>query len=174
MSTKILEYVSQPNNYTCQSAAIARVLGTDDVMSIRDDLETIGEPGDPAVMGIYLKSRVTEYKYNGDASLDDMIAAIKAGYQLIVHGWFTKSGHVIGFSSWDGKYFNSEDPWAEFDFGSWSYPDTEATGDDKPYSALGVYAACIAGQSCYDAADVYQAGKVDYKAKGCWLHMIRN
>lgn len=71
MSTKVLDYVAQPNAYTCQSACIAKVLGTTDVEGIRAALEAIGTPGSPATMGEYLKSRVQFYKFLTSGSLED-------------------------------------------------------------------------------------------------------
>lgn len=49
--SKILDYVAQPNTYTCQSACIAKVLGTSDVAGIRVALEAIDDPGRPETMG---------------------------------------------------------------------------------------------------------------------------
>ncbi len=43
--SKILDYVAQPNAFTCQSACIAKVLGTTDVAGIRAALKAIGDPG---------------------------------------------------------------------------------------------------------------------------------
>jgi hypothetical protein len=172
-ASKVLGYVMQPDPQTCQSAAIARVLGTTDVMKVRNSLTSMGAAGDPAVMGAYLKPLIKEYKYSGNASLDEAIAALKAGYQLITHGWFTGSGHVIGLSGFDGKNFNAEDPWAAFSFPSWSY-DFNKSGDNQQYSALGIYASCVVGQSVSDSYRVYQCGKVDFAAKGMYLHMCKN
>lgn len=175
-STKVLDYVPQPDALTCQAAAIARVVGTLDVNGIRRDLTRYGRSaGDPANMGDYMKPRVKEYKYNGNASLNDAIAALKDGYHLITHGWFTGSGHVIGLSAWDekSKTFNAEDPWFEFCFPRWQYL-YDVDGDDIPYSALGIYAACVVGQSVNDAIYVYNNLKVNFDDKGMWLHMVKN
>jgi hypothetical protein len=170
---KVLGYVMQPDSQTCQSAAIARVLGTTDVMKVRAALTSMGAAGDPVVMGAYLKPLIKEYRYSGNASLDEAIAALKAGYQLITHGWFTGSGHVIGLSGYDGKNFNAEDPWAAFSFPSWSY-DFNKSGDNQQYSALGIYASCVVGQSVSDSYRIYQGGKINLAAKGMYLHMCRN
>lgn len=175
MSSKVLDIVYQPDELTCQAAAIARVIGSYKVDAVRQGLLNLGVAGDPAVMGRYMRPRVQEYKYNGNASLNDAIDALKDGYQLITHGWFTRSGHVIGISGWDEatKTFNAEDPWFEFDFPGWRYL-YDRDGNDAPYSALGIYAACVAGQGVGDAIDVYRRRKVDYSHPGMWLHMIRN
>jgi hypothetical protein len=180
MASKVLDYVPQYDAVTCQSAAIARVIGSTNVRKIRNDLLSLGSPGDPTVMGAYLRDRVTEYKYNGNASLNDAIAAIKAGYQLITHGYFTESGHVIGLSGWDAEeeVFNAEDPWFEFHFAEWSYEPWEISGDDQSYSARGIWAACVVGQGPGDAADFYgegdRLGPKEYAERGLWLHMVKN
>lgn len=177
METKVLDHVLQPDAYTCQSAAICRVIGSTKVATVREALENMGVPGDPVVMGRYLKPRVREYKYNPAASLNDAIEALNQGYQLITHGWFTGSGHVIGLSGWDAKTqkFRAEDPWYEFDFPNWAY-DYQSEGDDKPYSALGIYAACVAGHSPGDAYAIYRRGPsaIDWNLGAMWLHMIKN
>jgi hypothetical protein len=59
----ILSYVPQIDEITCQSAAIAKMIGYDDVAGVRADLEEMGEPGSPAVMGKYLRERVQQYRY---------------------------------------------------------------------------------------------------------------
>lgn len=175
MRTKVLDDVQQPDALTCQSAAICRVIGSTKVGAVRSALSQMGEPGDPAVMGKYMRPRVREYKYNGDASLNDAIAALRDGCQLITHGWFTGSGHVIGISGWDEKSrtFTVEDPWFEFDFVNWRY-NYNGIGNDAPYSARGIYAACVVGQSPSDAYQIYLSKSVDYAARGMWLHMIKN
>jgi hypothetical protein len=174
-TSSILGYVRQPDSSTCQSAAIARILGTNDVMKVRRELLAIGSAGDPGVMGAYLKPLIKEYQYSGNASLQNAIDALNAGYQLITHGWFTGSGHVIGLSKYDDakKVFNAEDPWAAFNFPDWSY-DFNKSGDNQPYSALGIYASCVVGQSMSDAFRIYQGGKIDFAAKGMYLHMCKN
>lgn len=174
MPSKVLDIVYQPDSSTCQSAAISRVTG-EDVMEIREALLNMGEPGDPSVMGQYLEPRVKEYKLNLNASLNDAIEALKNGYQLIIHGWFTGSGHVIGLSGYDSntKCFNAEDPWYEFMFSKWQYC-YNSDGNNAQYSELGIYAACVLGQSVDDAIRIYGEGKVNLELKGMWMHIIKN
>jgi hypothetical protein len=175
IASKILDFVEQPDVSTCQSAAIARVVGTTDVMSIRKALLGISSrrgsmSGDPAVMGDYLKENVREYQFIPDGSLNQAKEALEQGYHLITHGWFTRSGHVIGLSPFKdgepykvhtstGSYaFNAEDPWYEFDFPSWSY--TRRSGDDIPYSAYGIYAACVGSSGFGHAQQIYRKGEL--------------
>jgi hypothetical protein len=177
--SKILEYVAQPNAYTCQSSCIAKVLGTNDVEGIRAALEAIGEPGSPDVMGQYLKSRVQSYKFLVSGSLEDTKAALDEGYVVITHGWFTGSGHVItlvGYES-DPKTlsyrFIVDDPWMEF-----SFPDAQfipnRSGNNVRYSSYGIYAYCVASSSYENAAKIYAQQKLLSSERGAWLHIIKN
>lgn len=177
----ILDYVPQIDAVTCQSAAIARVVGDHNVAKIRRELLRLGTPGDPAVMGEYLRPRVKDYCYLGNGCLADAIDAIDAGYQLITHGWFTGSGHIIGISGWDlnTQTFIAEDPWYEFHFQEWSYEPYAVDGDDMNYSARGIWAACVVGHSPDDAFRCYleaapRLTKEQFRDRGMWLHMIKN
>lgn len=171
---------SQPNAYTCQSTAIANAAGIDDIMGIRAKLESIGEPGDPATMGVLLESIFGDrYTFHDNASLGEIRDWLKAGDYLITHGWFTPSGHVI---SLNGVAIDStrlsykikvQDPWSEFDFKGWKYSDPSITQYTGYYSAHGLYAAIVAGTSCYHAAGIYSRGELDSSRKGAWIHQIR-
>lgn len=189
-----LEHVAQPDMNTCQSAALARVLGTTDVMKVRYGLLDIAAErrsmaGDPLVMRQYCEARLPNYSYNANASINDMRAVWDSGGDVVVHGNFTWSGHVIGGSGYgwrDGAgqwylgephpvtglyYMRSEDPWDEFDFVSGRYagigPDA---GNNKPYSFHGIYAYCVASWSLPQAEEVYASGRLDSNEKGAWLH----
>lgn len=177
--SKILDYVAQPNAYTCQSACIAQVLGTTDVEEIRAALEAIGAPGDPQTMGQYLKSRVQSYKFLMSGSLENAKDALDAGYVIITHGWFTGSGHVISLVGYEpdprtlSYRFIVDDPWMEF-----SFPDAQfipnSSGDNVRYSSYGMYAYCVASSSHDHAAQLYAQGKLLSSEKGAWLHLIKN
>jgi hypothetical protein len=187
--SRILDFVEQPDANTCQAAAIARVVGTTDVMAVRRELLGISSrrgtmSGDPYVMGEYLKANVQEYQFIVDASLNQAKEALEQGYNLITHGWFTQPGHVIGLSPYeDGEpykahpslntyAFNAEDPWYRFHFPSWSY--TRLSGNNIPYSAYGVYAACVASANASHAASIYRRGELNSSLKNMWLHLIKN
>ena len=173
------QVIPQPDAYTCQSACIAKVLGTQDVYSIRRDLEQLGVPGDPAVMGNYLRNRVSEYRFLATGSLNDARAALSDGYTIITHGWFTPSGHVLTLVDWvpgQGRSpyeFVVDDPWGDFDFPAATY-DASQAGDNLPYSAHGIYAYCVAGQSFEHAQELYQAGQLRSAEAGAWLHLVKN
>lgn len=187
--SKILDFVEQPDASTCQAAAIARVVGSTAVMDVRRGLLDISGrrgsmAGDPAVMGEYMRSRVQEYEFFPDASLEQAKEALTQGYHLITHGWFTRPGHVIGISPFeDGEpykphptlntyAFNAEDPWYRFHFPSWSY--TRLSGNNVPYSAFGMYASCVASSSASHAHQIYRRGELNSLTKNMWLHLIKN
>lgn len=180
MMSKILDYVPQPDSLTCQSAAIAKMTGDPDVYKIRQLLENLGDPGSPATMGEYLETRVQQYKYTDKGSLDIAIEYLKNGWKVISHGWFTPSGHVLSIVGWDfeAQEFKVDDPWFEFDFGGWTYAPHEKSGDDVRYSARGIWAACVRGESCDDAQFAYQErfrlGHREFLETNMWLHLIRN
>jgi hypothetical protein len=177
--SQILDYVAQPNAYTCQSSCIAKVVGSNDVEGIRAALEAIGEPGSPDVMGQYLKSRVQSYKFLVSGSLEDAKNALDDGCVVITHGWFTESGHVITLVGYESDprtlsyRFIVDDPWKEFDFSSAQYiPNSD--GNNVCYSSYGVYAYCVASSSYRNATQIYAEGKLLSSEKGAWLHIIKN
>jgi hypothetical protein len=177
--SKILDYVAQPDAYTCQSSCIAKVLGTTDVKGIRAELEAIGTPGSPEVMGQYLKSRVQSYKFLVSGSLEDAKDALDDGCVVITHGWFSGSGHVITLVGYEADpktlsyRFIVDDPWMEF-----SFPDAEfipnSSGNDVRYSSYGVYAYCVASSSKENAAQIYAQRTLSSTGNGAWLHLVKN
>jgi len=173
--------LSQPNAYTCQSTAIAMALNQTDIMEVRHELEAIGDPGSPTTMGKYLSAHLSppsRYQFEDNASLSQIRDWLKDGEFLIIHGWFTESGHVIAIdgvevdSSNLSYKFSVRDPWAEFDFARWSY-DISGVGFHGFYSSYGIYAACVVGQSKSDAADTYSRGELDASIGGAWVHRIK-
>lgn len=176
--SKILDFVEQPNDYTCQAACIAKVLGTDDVMSIRRELESIGKPGSPATMGQVLMGKVKHYHYSPIGSLNEAAKwCDEPDTVVITHGWFTGSGHVITLvrpvtmdNGWQG--FTVDDPWYEFNFPQWNF--TQRTGDDVVYSRYGLYAACVVGSDVNDAYRIYKRKELDSGIKNAWMHFIQN
>lgn len=177
--SKVLNYVSQPDSRTCQSACIAKVLGTADVEGIRAELEAIGVPGDPSVMGQYLKPHVQSYKFVESGSLIDAKDALDNGCVVITHGWFTPSGHVICLVGHEpdpntlSYRFIVDDPFAEFSFPDAQYI-SDRSGDNVRYSSYGMYAYCVTSQSYEHAAQLYRQGQLLSAEQGAWLHVIKN
>jgi hypothetical protein len=171
--------LSQPNAYTCQSTCIAMATGRTDIMQIRAELEAIGEPGDPAVMGALLKKEFGDrYIFDDNASLSEVREWLRAGEFLISHFWFSDAGHVICLDGVTidpktlGYKFSVKDPYGEFDFSSWSYDSSTVDSFDGDYSSYGIYAAGVAGQSKSDSIAIYQKRELDSMRKGAWIHRI--
>ncbi len=171
--------LSQPDAVTCQSTCIAMALDTKDIMGIRSKLESKGSAGDPGVMSWYLSQKLGDrYIFDDNANMSEMRDWLRAGEFLITHGWFTNSGHVVAIDGISidpdtlSYKFDMSDPWSEFDFSAWAYNKPNVTFYDGFYSALGIYAACVVGQSPSDAHQIYQAGKFDSNHKGAWVHRI--
>lgn len=200
--TKIADYSRQPDGLTCQAAAIAKVLGNPSaagVGEVRRALLSMGIPGDPAVMGAYMRTRVAQYRFDSAASLSAVAEWVSqgAGYECITHGWFTGSGHVIGVEDvvgWETPHpaFRVDDPWAEFSFSTGLY--VNRSGANVAYSALGMWAYCVASYSYTQANTLYRQAvaspvawftDVPTNAKvnaletvrnqaNAWVHFIRN
>ncbi len=174
----------QPDGCTCQSAAICEALGktASDIPTVRATLLSLGTPGDPTTIGKYLQSVVgNKYYYNGNASLTDMLIAIRdSGAFLIIHTSLTVSGHVIAINGVDVdasgviQAFHVFDSWSEFDGDSFSYanPDNENCFVGL-YSKNLIYSACVADGGSFDTAKAqYFLGAPDSARKGAWLHII--
>lgn len=181
MISQPLDHVEQPDARTCQAAAIARLVGTQDVLPVRQELDRLAiqrgsEAGDPYVMGDYLRAKFgSKYDFSADASINQLRSALDRGCHAITHGWFTPVGHVIGISGYvednDKTLFKAEDPWFEFDFPSGKF--TARTGDNAPYSAHGIYAYCVASWSYQGAREIYDRGELLPRKGGMWLHMVQ-
>ena len=173
--------LAQPDPRTCQSTCVAMALNITDIMKVRHDLEAIGDPGSPTTMGKYISDHLlppSTYQFEDNASISQIRDWLKAGEFLIIHGWFTTSGHVIVIDGVEidpsnlSYKFSVRDPWAEFDFASWSY-DISGAGFHGFYSSYGIYATCVAGQSNSDAAEIYLRGELDANRGGAWVHRIK-
>jgi len=171
--------VSQPDELTCQSACIAMAVGTTDVAKIRRELTQMGVAGDPNVMGVVLRDYLgNRYRYNGKASLEDMKRWLRAGEFLIIHAYFTPSGHVIGLDGLSdapgttADRFDVADPWSEFDGPSFSYNNPSVQFYDGYYSARLIYAAAVVAFSFAEARATYASGALDSNQPGAWVHRI--
>jgi hypothetical protein len=171
-------YVPQPNNQLCQSACIAMALGTIDVEGIRADLLDLGVAGDPAVMASYIKPRVRDYKLDLSGSLFEAKAAIDDGYIVIIHGWFTRPGHVVVLIGHEADpdtlsyRFIVHDPFAEYDFPNGDH-DESRSGEGVRYSSFGMYATCVGSPDYEGARDLYRRKKLNSEEKNAWLHIIK-
>lgn len=168
--------LSQPDASTCQATCIAMALKEKNILKIRNELTQIGIAGDPAVMGKVIKKYTSNYSYSSDASMMDICQWLQQGEFLIIHGWFTASGHVICL---DGirreklgqKYnINTKDPWSEFNAPAWRYDNPSVKFFDGFYSEQLIYSACIAGASSTDAYRIYKRGELDRAKRAGWVH----
>ncbi len=166
--------ISQICENTCQATCVHAVLGGEpSIVQVREGLVSMGQAGDPAVMAEYLhKYFASRYQYEGAASISDMKSWIRLGEVLITHGWFTGSGHVIILDGCDDRGFRAMDPFEEFDGPTWQYHG-ELQSYQGRYSDLLIYAACVAGNSKWDADAVYQIGAIDLSHKAAWVHRIK-
>lgn len=196
METKISDHLEQPDKYTCQSAAIAKVLGGSthhDVMKVRRSLLNKARArgsmsGDPSVMADYLEPRVQEYKYLPQGSLVDLLEWVSKGpgYEAIIHGFSTTSGHVWGVEDIHKQdqflYFKCDDPWYEYDFPNARF--TQRPGANVLYSEVAMWSHCVKAWSFGQAVEAYREGIQRYyepgfvekimKEPGAWIHLIRN
>ena len=169
--------LSQPDAVTCQATCIGMAVADRNIQGIRQRLQAIGAAGDPAVMGRVIRSYGKPYRYEGNASLEQVYGWLQAGEFLITHGWFTRAGHVICLDGLRQRHgssrfeLNVKDPWGEFDAPTWRYQ-PGAQFFDGFYSELAIYCACVAGTSADDAARRYRAGVVDRKTGGMWVHRL--
>jgi len=176
--SKILDYVAQPDEVTCQSACIAKAIGTTDVMKVRRELLASCQAGEmagsPSVMGRYLRSRVKSYQFNATGSLNDICEFLQKpeGRMIITHGWFTASGHVISIVGVDKKGFIVDDPYGEFSFPLWQY--IRPVGNDRLYPYTGIYAACVAGGCIVSAKAIYARRELQMDFGNAWVHFIEN
>jgi hypothetical protein len=69
--------------------------------------------------------------FQPDAKWGDAKKWLAAGNPLIVHGWFTRSGHIIVIRGYNEKGWIVNDPYGEWF--SWGY-DTSLTGKGLTYS----------------------------------------
>lgn len=168
---------SQPDGHTCQSACIAMAVNDADIYGIRRRLEATGlAAGDTAAMARVIKTYTSKYKFESNASLNQVYDWLEAGEFLITHGWFTNSGHVICL---DGVELNPKtlshrisvkDPWSEFDAKSWSYKNKSIKFYDGYYSSQCIYASCVASSSAQNARSIYNRSELNSARQGMWVH----
>ena len=196
--TKITDHLEQPDGYTCQSAAIAKVLGKTthhEVWDVRsallEDARRSGTmSGDPNVMGRHLAPRVEEYHYNPKASLNDIVDWVVRGkgYEVIIHGFTTSAGHVWGIEDATPRNdpsrvnFQCDDPWYEMDFPRNEF--TRRSGANVVYSDCAIWAYCVMAWNNAQAVEAYARALSNvhdedfqdsmYETRGAWVHFIKN
>jgi uncharacterized protein YvpB len=87
------------------------------------------EPIDLSYMANQYAGIVSSFKATG--TFQDIINAINAGKPVVLHGYFTRSGHIIVIKGYDDTGFIVNDPYGEWH--SWGY-DTSVSGEGLHYS----------------------------------------
>jgi hypothetical protein len=166
--------VPQPCSSTCQATCIYAVTGArTPIGTIRQNLLDHGVAGDPGNMRRYLVEQYgNRYEYDSRASINSMKQWIGEGDVLIVHGWFTRAGHVIVLDGCDDRSFHVMDPWSQFNASTWVY-DLPDMGFLGKYSDTMIYAAVVAGHSADDAHRIYNDRAIDRSECGAWCHRIK-
>lgn len=171
-TSKILDYVAQPDEFTCQAACVAKALGVKDVMKVRRTLLSYGDPGSPHVMAEMLKA-ARHYHLSLSASMTMIRDWLNGGSKIVItHGWFSGSGHVIAIVGKTEKGFIVDDPYGEFSFDQWRY--LNPNGDNVLYSYQGIYASCVASHNVSHARVIYASGVVDFDHGNAWGHFVQN
>lgn len=84
-----------------------------------------------------------------------IISLLKEGKPVITHGWFTRSGHVVTLTGYDGNNFKVNDPagkWAQRFMGGYN---SYASGNGVFYNKNTVYNAILEGGTAW-AHEVYE------------------
>jgi len=86
---------------------------------------------DPAGLKLLLESYnlIDDLRYNG--TFADVRNAIDNGRPVIVHGYFTRSGHIVVIRGYDSSGFYVNDPYGEYYYSGY---DTTVTGENLHYS----------------------------------------
>lgn len=93
--------------------------------------------------------------FTDKGTFDDIFAAIQRGNPCVLHGYFTRFGHIIVVKGYDKDGFIVNDPWGEWH--SWGY-DSSVSGEDLHYS-YGLIARTCSPESLDNPKDL-------------WLHVI--
>lgn len=94
--------------------------------------------------------------FTPNGTFDNLFAALDSGYPCILHGYFTRFGHIIVVTGYDDKGFWVHDPYGEWH--SWGY-DTNVSGCDLHYSYD------LIGRTCSPET-------VD-NPRNIWLHVVK-
>ena len=90
-----------------------------------------------------------------NASADTINKLLAEGKPVIVHGWFTGSGHVITLTDFDGKNYTANDPageWSQTYKGGYTNPGSGGKG--VKYDKNAVYDAILEGGEAW-AHEIY-------------------
>lgn len=83
------------------------------------------------------KSAVRDHFYE-QGTIQQLREHVKSGKPAIVHGWFTKSGHIVVVTDFDGSNYTVNDPagkWNLKKFGEGKYQESATAGKGVKYPA---------------------------------------
>ena len=69
-----------------------------------------------------------------DGTIDELRLALAGGQPVIIHGWFTPSGHIVVVTGFDGEHYIVNDPNGRWDGEKWGKYDTSVSGQQIRYS----------------------------------------
>lgn len=89
------------------------------------------DPNDLAYMVNRYYQKYATDTFVSDGSVDDIKKAIDNDSPVVIHGYFTRSGHIIVIKGYDDKGFIVNDPWGEYYAEGY---DTSVSGEGLHYS----------------------------------------
>lgn len=113
------------------------------------------DPNDLAYMVNNRYEGIVKDRFSASGTFKTIQNAIDAGHPCVVHGYFTRFGHIIVIKGYDDKGFIVNDPWGEY------YPD----GYDCTVSGEGLhYSYGLIGRVCSPESIT--------NPKDMWVHVL--
>ena len=69
-----------------------------------------------------------------DGTIEELRRALAEGKPVIIHGWFTPSGHIVVVTGFDGEHYIVNDPNGRWDGEKWGSYDTSVSGQQMRYT----------------------------------------
>ncbi len=109
-------------------------------------------------------------KVNMEAKLSDIDNSLYSSHPVILHGYWTQSGHITCLNGIEKNYYFVHDPWGNLDLSSWTY--FTPIGRDVVYQRRSL-AAIASAYSFTQAKELYRSQTFDYEnVFNMWLHEI--
>ncbi|GAA5524432.1 hypothetical protein Maes01_00989 [Microbulbifer aestuariivivens] len=68
-----------------------------------------------------------------DGTIAEVRQALNQGHPVIIHGWFTPSGHILVVTGFDGSHYTVHDPNGRWNLKKWGAYDTSVSGQGLRY-----------------------------------------
>jgi len=107
--------------------------------------------GDPYRMRDLVESYGCEDRFVQNGTLQQIRDAIDKGLPCIVHGFFTRVGHIVAIKGYDDRGFIVNDPYGEYFANGY---DTQATGESLRYS-IGLISRLCSPESTGQPQDIW-------------------